>query len=81
MSNVKDITEVIQTNKYREALEANKIEMLHAIIVTQNELQRVLAASNVDHNQEHRLMQCLIHLKETLFEINLKEYQLKNRGY
>lgn len=60
-------------------LELNKNEILLAIITTQNDLQRAVVKK--DLNEEHRLLQALIHLKETLFEINLKEYQQKHSKF
>lgn len=63
-------------------LKENKIEILHAIIMTQNDLQRVQYDQTLGEwdrqLNEQRLVNALIHLKETLFEINLKEYQLEN---
>lgn len=65
-------------------LKENKIEILHAIIITQNDLQRVQNDQTLSawdkQLGEQRLINALIHLKETLFEINLKEYQLENRN-
>lgn len=57
-------------------IEFNKNEIMHAIIISQNELQRAVLENNYD--EEFRLSNALIHLKETLFELNLKEYQIKH---
>lgn len=67
----------------KEYIKNNKREIMMSIILLQNELQVLPTKGLSEWNtlqEEQRIMNGLIHLKETLFQINLKEYQIENRN-